>query len=372
MKYCKKCLMPDTRPGMMFNSEGVCFACLHDEKKKQIDWQARLDELKLLCNKYRRPAGSSDYDCMIAVSGGKDSHYQVHVMKEMMGMNPLLVTVEDNFTMTEAGKSNLKNISEAFGCNVLSLKPDIRTQKKLMRKTFERYGKPTWIIDRLIYTFPLWMATKMQIPLLVYGENVGYEYGGSDFEETYSAKGLLKNGVASDIPLDELIGDGVEKENLVYINPPSDAALDQLDPIYLSYFLPWNSIKNYVYAKSVGFKDLSGEWDRTHHPENYNQIDSFAYLINGWMKYPKFGHAHATDYCSRFIRYGEMTREEGIKIIKAREPNLDQKCVDDFCNFLGYTRREFWSIVDKFYNRDLFEKDMYGRWQLKDPIWAHI
>ena len=189
MKYCKKCVMPDTRPGITF-SGGVCSACINHAKKKETDYASRMKELEKICDKYRGMNGTG-YDCAIAVSGGKDSHFQVHIMKEVMGMNPILFSVEDNFVMTEAGKHNLRNISEEFGCSIVSLKPNIKLQKKLMRKTFEKYGKPTWYIDRLIYTYPLMMALKFNTPLLVYGENVSYEYGGADAVETYSAKDIL-------------------------------------------------------------------------------------------------------------------------------------------------------------------------------------
>ena len=125
-----------------------------------------------MCDKYRGMNGPNGYDCMIAVSGGKDSHYQTYIMKEILRMNPLLVSVEDNFPMTAAGMHNIKNISEAFGCDIISMKPNIRAQKAIMKKTFEKYGKPTYFIDRYIYTYPLWMALKFNTPLLVYGENV--------------------------------------------------------------------------------------------------------------------------------------------------------------------------------------------------------
>ena len=122
-------------------------------------------------------------------------------------------------------------------------------------------------------------------------------------------------------------------------------------------------------AKAHGFHDLTHEWDRTHHAENFDQIDSRAYLVHSWLKYPKFGHAAATDYTARYIRYGMMTREEAIPIIKARDGKLDPLCVRDFCDFCGYTESEFWKIMDKFYNRDLFEKNDCGEWVLKHPIW---
>lgn len=369
MKYCKKCVMPDTRPGITFNEEGICSACQQIERRKTIDWSKRWEEFEAICSKYR---GMNDngYDCAIAVSGGKDSHYQVHLMKNVMHMNPILFSVEDNFPMTEAGKHNLKNISEEFGCNIISIKPDIRAQKKLMRYMFEKYGKPTWYIDRLIYTYPLIMASKFHTPLLVYGENVGYEYGGSDAKETYSAKEQLSNGVASGIDEQELIENaGVAVQDLLLTRAPGKKELEELDPVYISYFKPWNSIENYYLAKKHGFHDLNHEWSRSHHVENFDQIDSRAYLVHSWMKYPKFGHASATDYASRFVRYGMMTRDEAVELVKKHDHNLDALSVRDFCEFCGYTETEFWAIIDKQYNTELFEKDSFGNWVLKHPVW---
>lgn len=369
MQYCTKCVMPSTRPGITFDQNGVCSACQSYERRKTIDWESRWNELEALCDKYRGMNGNS-WDCAIAVSGGKDSHYQVHLMKEVLHMNPILFSVEDNFPMTEAGQHNLKNISEAFGCNIISLKPDLKTQKMLMRYTFEKYGKPTWFIDRLIYTYPLHMALKFHTPLLVYGENVSYEYGGADYEETYSAKGQLNNGVASDIPLEELMeATGVSRQALEMTIAPSAEEMDQLDPMYVSYFQPWNSFANYEFAKSRGFHDLTHEWNRTHHVENMDQIDSRAYLVHSWMKYPKFGHASATDYAARMVRYGMLTREEAAKLVREHDGKLDPLCVRDFCAFLGYSESEFWQVIDRFYNRDLFTKDDCGRWALKHPVW---
>jgi len=353
MKYCKKCVMPDTRPGISFNEEGVCSACLNYENRKNIDYKKRWEEFKLLCDKYRRMNGANGYDCMIAVSGGKDSHFQVYIMKEVMGMNPLLVTVEDNFPMTRAGMHNLKNI---------------KAQKVIMRYTFENYGKPTYFIDRYIYTYPLYMALKFNTPLLIYGENVGYEYGGAGAIETYSARDQIYNGVGYGIPTQELLREGITMKDLNFFEPPTQEQIASLDPVYMSYFVEWNSFKNYEIAKRYGFHDLTHEWNRTHHVEQMDQVDSRAYLVHSWLKYPKFGHASATDYCSRMIRYGLLTREEAIKLVKERDHALDPLCVRDFCEFLGYSEKEFWEIIDKQYNIDLFEKNSFNGWTLKEFI----
>lgn len=364
MKFCKKCIMPNTRPGITFNEDGVCIACQNNERKKDVDWDARMEELKKLCDRYRREQ-PGQYDCIIAVSGGKDSHYQVHVMKELMNMNPLLITVEDFFTMTEAGKHNVRNISEAFGCNLVAFKPNRRAGKIISRYMFEKYGRPLWYVDRLLYTVPLYYAAALNIPLLVYGENVSYEYGGVDDKETYSAREQVFNGVAPDVDLQELIDAGVSEDELTYLEAPACDVLDKLDPIYLSYFVEWNGVKNYEFAKRRGFKDLTHEWDRTNHIENFNQIDSYGYLLNAWMKFPKYGHAYATDYAARWVRYGMLTREEAVKLAEERDHNIDPKIIEDFCNFTGMTIKEFYEALDKLYNKELFSQNSWGQWRLK-------
>jgi N-acetyl sugar amidotransferase len=369
--------MPNTRPGITFDSNGVCIACQNNEKKKSINWSARYDELKQLCDKYRRKT-PGEYDCIIAVSGGKDSHYQVAVMKEEMNMNPLLITVEDVFTPTNAGVHNIKNISEAFGCNLIAFKPDRKAAKVISRYMFEKYGRPLWYVDRLLYTVPLYFAAQFNIPLVVYGENVSYEYGGVDDEETYSARNQINNGVAPGIDLDELVAAGVSPDELAYLSAPSKEMLERIDPIYLSYFVEWNAVKNYEFAKTRGFKDLTHEWDRTNHIENFNQIDSVGYLLNAWMKYPKYGHSYATDYAARWVRYGLLTREEAVKLAEERDHAVDPKIVEDFCDFTGMSISEFYAALEKLYNKDLFEKNDMGQWRLKkefieerrNPSWS--
>ena len=138
--------------------------------------------------------------------------------------------------------------------------------------------------------------------------------------------------------------------------------------MYVSYFVPWNSVANYRFAKEHGFHDLTHEWDRTQNAENFDQVDTRAYIVHPWMKYPKFGHGVATDYASRFVRYGMMSREEAVKLVRERDGKLDPKCVEDFCEFLGYSESEFWRIVNSFYNTELFERNDMNEWVLKEPL----
>ena len=234
-----------------------------------------------------------------------------------------------------------------------------------MRYTFEEYAKPTYFIDRYIYTYPIHMAAKFNIPLIFYGENVGYEYGGKGAAETASAMLQLLNGVASGIDKHELIElCDVPESELNFFDPPTPKEIAGLESVYLSYFVEWNSFNNYRVAKSLGFHDLTHEWTRTHHVEQFDQVDSRAYLVHSWLKYPKFGHASATDYASRMIRYGLITRDEAIELVRKRDHDLDPLCVRDFCQFLGYSEAEFWTIVEVFYNPKIFD----GNHKLIEPL----
>jgi len=364
--------MPDTRPGIAFNEEGLCAACVNYEKRKTIDWDERWKELKKLCDKYRGYNGNS-YDCAIAVSGGKDSHTQVYIMKDLMKMNPLLLTV-GNFSWTETGRKNIANLSETFGCDIVSLSPNRQASKIMAKKALIKLGSPMWYADAAIYAFPYRMTIKMGLKLLIYGENVSYEYGGYQKEETYSAMKQFENDVVKPIDFSEWLGDGVSMKDLECARFPSYEEMKkaELEPVYMSYFMPWNSHRNYEIAKRFGFHHLGHEWKREGAIEQYNQIDSAGYLISQWFKYPKFGHASATEMASRWIRAGTITRKEGIDLVKEYDRHLDQHILDDFLDFIGMSHREFWEIADKWYNRGLFEKDRFGTWKQKNPIWRTI
>ena len=367
MERCRNCLMPSTKPGLILDKDGICQACHHAEARTKTDYVGRFNELKRLCDEYRRDDGY--YDSIIAVSGGKDSHSQVYVFKELLGMNPLLVTVGDPFTKTRAGLHNIKNICEVFNCDLISAQLSPNLVRKMVRIAFEEFGSPTWPIDRAIYCFPIRMAINMNIPLVVYGENVSWEYGGVQQKETYSAKEQIDNDVAKKIDFELWHENGITDKELNLFKYPSEEDLKKanLKPIYLSYFIPWDGYRNYQIAKKYGFRDLTHEWRREGYIDDYDQIDSIAYLINVWMKYPKFGFARATDVVGYWIRSGRITREKGIKLIREHDHKLDQRILQDFLEFTGYSHKEFWGIVEKFWNQDIFTKTDCG-WVLKYQI----
>jgi N-acetyl sugar amidotransferase len=359
--------MPVTKPGIKLTF-GICQACLHHEQRKFVDWKRRKDELVSLCQDYRLRKASleyenkdsgSPYDCICTGSGGKDSHYQLHILKEI-GFNPLFVSVADPYKPTAAGTHNFYNIRDKFNVDAIQfhISPDL--VRRMTRIAFEELGSPTWAIDKAIYAMPLQAAINYNIPLVFYGENVSYEYGGVQDEETASAKEQINNTVVKQVEKDFWSQHGISEKEMGFLKMPAN--VDRCDVRYLSYYVPWSGRKSYEVAKEYGFTSLDGEWDRQGFIENYDQIDSAAYLMNPWLKWPKYGFGRVTDVAGYWIRDGVMTKEEALGVIKEKDGILDPKILNDFLEFTGYTEKEFWAIVDKFYNKDIFKK-VNGEWK---------
>ena len=376
MRYCTRCVMPDTRPGSIFDKEGVCQACRNYDKRADVDWEKRLKELEALCDKHRRSDGY--YDCVVAVSGGKDSHLLTYTMKESMGMNPLLVCVADPFTHTAAGTHNLRNLGESFNCDILTFSLSVDLFRRATKIGFEEMGEPLRFIEGAIYTVPPKYAVALNIPLIVYGENAAFTYG-TTTEDGYSAKRFIEAGhSASGEKLGKQITDfwtkrGVSMDELNAIIPPSKEDMERVqpEPIFMSYYLPWDDEYNYAIAKRYGFKDLHHEWKREGFLEDYGQIDSVAYILHLWLKYPKFGFTRATDISSRWIRKGKVSREQAKRLVMLNDHKLDQQALDDFIDFMCYTPRQFWDIVERYWNKDLFE-NVDGIWHLKNPVYSDL
>ena len=370
MRYCKKCIMPDTRPYISFDEEGVCMPCRRYENRKNIDWAARWKELETLCDRHRGRKGDY-YDCLITASAGKDSLYQVYLFKEKLDMNPLCITI-DNFSWTETGRLNYANLGSMFGVDIHALTLNRKVAKSMFRKGFENQLIPTWYFDRTIYSYPLQMAIKLDIPLVIWGENTSYERGGPKKEDTPDALIQLENDVAKPIPMDDWLDDDITKKDLNPIIYPSLEELEKsgIEARFCSYYTPWSDYENYKWALNYGWKSFkeTGEWEREGLPGlHYLQIDTIGYLTQTWCKFVKFGHWALTDYLSLDIREGRRKREEAVKIANDHEYKLDPKMMKDFIDFLGISEDYFWEVVDKYANRDIVEK-REGLWRLKEPI----
>jgi N-acetyl sugar amidotransferase len=364
--------MPSTRPGLMFDDDGVCQACANYEKRKHIDWDKRHDELADICDDYRRDDGY--YDCIIPVSGGKDSHFLTYMMSERFDMNPLLVTVGAPFSTTDAGAHDLRNLKETFGCDHMQFDMSHETFRTTTRAGFEKLGEPLRFVEAAIYVLPILIAMRFDVPFVMYGENSGYEYGLQE-EESMLAMEDIQATIES-IDIEFWRGqEGIDDSMLNAVKLPSDLNLvsSDIEPMYMSYFVPWNGYKNFKIARENGFKSVRGEWERPGHIESYDQIDSVGYIIHNWMKYPKFGFARTTDILCRHIRWGLISRKAASRLVMERDGKLDQVALDDFCDFCGYTQQEFYDIANRWYNQEIFEFDeRLHEWNLKDPIWRDL
>jgi N-acetyl sugar amidotransferase len=360
MKYCRRCVMSDKRPFMQFDEEGVCYPCRAAEQSKKTDWSLRWRELEVLADVYRGWNGDG-YDCIIAASGGKDSWYQTYIMKEKLGMNPLLVSV-DNYSWTETGKQNWANLKETFGVDAIVVQPNQNVQRGIDRQSFLKYGWTNWLFDKAIYAVPAQMSVKLGIPLLVYGEDTNYMYGGPHSKETPDAKKQFTNDVAKPVSDDW----GYPKSDLNTIVEPD---LRWTHPIFLSYYVPWSAYEHVKWARSRGFKTLddTGEWKREGYLTQYEQIDSVGYLTKKWLMFPKFGHQRVTESASIEVREGRMTREQAVDAVINEDWKWDHRMITDFIRYIGITADVFWDAVDGFANTDIVEK-RGGDWRLKKEI----
>lgn len=359
MVRCEICVMPDTRPGAIFKN-GVCQACRNYKKAQKTDWDNRWLDFQNLCDFHRSADGY--YDCIVPVSGGKDSHFVAATLRQL-SMHPLMVCVTDPFTHTKAGLHNLNNLRQFGDVHII----DIRTTVKATKIAFEETGEALKFLESAIYLAPTKLAAELNIPLVVFGENSAFLYG-SDTKDSSSVKGVLVTG-------DSSLGAKGQNRLLTYWHDRGltgyelnsirvTKPLGFLDPVFMSYYVPWDDEHNFEIAKQHGFQTLHDEWDREGCVEDYCQIDSFGYMVHLWLKYPALGFSRTSDIVSRWVRKGKITREEAMRLVREKDHKLDQRALNDFCSTLGYTHRQFWEIVEKHWNRELFEK-WEGVWRAK-------
>lgn len=333
IRTCKKCgFILGTRPNLK-EFDGVCSACINEDKKEEIDFKGRQ---KWLTQYIKDNKTSPEYDCVVAVSGGKDSHMIVKRLIENHGVkNPLLVSVYDEFTHSQAGVYNIDNMANEYNLDHIKFRCQPKSFCEHTRSDFETYLHPLIWIEKKIYEIPLDIAKRYGIKLVFYGENSAFEYGAA--------------------------------EELDIFHP---ASTDNLKVIFLGAIYPFSISDSLEQAQAIGFRDLDyyNEWQRQGCIENYMQIDSLGYIVHTWCKFIKFGFARTTDIACRYVREGKLTKEQAELLIKERDYICDPAAKRDFCKTLNITAEHFDEVVDKFANRDLLVKDINGVWKRKDLI----
>ncbi len=361
MKYCTSCLLPDTKPDLDFDEKGICNACHAAKEKEKIDWGKRKKELAEILNRYKNNKGG--YDCLIPVSGGKDSHFQVHVIKNEFGLNPLLVSFRPR-DFTEIGRKNMENIKKiGVDCIEFSTNPNI--YKKLASYGLKELGDPAWPEHVGIFTVPIRIAVSLKIPLVVWGENSQLEYGGPasartkpylDKEWNEKFGGYFRKEFD---PMN-MKNYGIKEQELFYCKYPSDEEIKEskVTGIFLGYYLKWDARKQLDIVKNLGFTTLNEPNEGTY--TNYENLDTKYVAIHDYFKFLKFGYGRATDHASIDIRNKRLTRSEGLELVKKYEGRIPRKYLKEFLEDFEISEREFYEICEKFTNKDIFKKDNDG------------
>ena len=371
MKYCKKCIQPDTRPGIVFNEEGVCYACRYAESIESIDWGERQKKLKEIA-KWAKENNNGGYDCVIGVSGGKDSTFQAFYARDNLGLNPLLVNaVPEN--ITEIGKYNIDNLAR-LEFDLFMIRPNPNIMQQLIKRDFYKYCNPAKVTEYSLYASAYQVSLAYRIPLIIQGENAGLTLGvikelgiDDDSANVYKCNTLSGGDAISEY------GDEVDPKYLLQYQFPKRKLLDQarIRAIWLQYYVKeWSPRKNAEFAIAHGLKTRD---DKDLHElgryTRYCALDSDIAIYNQMLKYYKFGFGFATDEACYDIREGYISRDEGINLVKEYDGRCGEKYIKDFCKYISITIDEFWRVVDKFVNKKLFEKDSKtGKWKPKFEI----
>lgn len=371
MRYCKKCVQTDTRPGIYFNEEDVCGACLYQEAlETRIDWNARQRELAEIAHWARRN-NNGVYDCVIGVSGGKDSTFQSLYARDVLGLHPLLVNSEPE-NITDIGRHNIENLKN-LGFDVISLRPNPRVMTRLVRKDFYRYLNPGKVTEYSLWASAYIVAQTFKIPLIIQGENPGLTLGVRTKTGTGGdALNANKQDTLEKDCLSEYAGDGVEARDLFLFHYDRNLLeREGVRGVWLSYYVKeWSQPGNAAFSIAHGLwikpSDLDLHDIGTY--RRYSQLDSELVQYNQMLKHIKFGFGQATDHACYDIREGRITREEAIAIVKEFDGLCAERYIQQLCDYIGITLDEFWRVANSF-RGDMWEKGQSGHWKLKDPLW---
>jgi len=362
--YCTRCLYPDTKPDLWFNDQGVCAACLAYEERKAVDWDARGREFLTVVHEYRSKNGAN-YDCIVPVSGGKDSTYQV-VRVLQNGLNPLCVTATTD-SLSEIGRNNIENLKR-LGVDYMEVTLNPVVRRRINRLCLTEIGDISWPEHIAIFTTPVRLAAQLDIRLIVWGENSQHEYGGpatSQDSKILDRRWLEEFGGLLGLRVTDLVGQaGIETRHLIPYLYPSDEELKRVGVtgLFLGYYFPWDGLTNTLVAQAHGFevKPTLVEGSLA----NYENLDNYQTGIHDYFKFLKFGFGRATDIANNHIRRGRLSRADALEMVKCRDGAYPStylgKRLDEILAEIDMTREEFDRVCDRFTNKRLFMRDGQG------------
>jgi N-acetyl sugar amidotransferase len=360
--------LPSTKPGVVFDREGICSACRSVERKYTIDWEARADKLRRICNEIRGSNGHG-YDCIVPVSGGKDSFTQAYIMSQVYNLRTLVVTVVAHLQTVE-GIENLNTLVDVLGVDLLKINVRPSVLQKIRHIALKKVGNPNYAEHRVIFAAVARAAYFYNTPLVVWGEDIGTEFGGNVSETSSvegSAQDLINNDLFREAGFDELLEGAIsEKDMFFYMNPARETvARKNIRSIYLGYYYWWDGIKHYHLSHRFGFQGRRlGPLPGNMLP--FDNIDEKLCEVHAWFKFLKLGFWRPTDHSCYKIWNGYMTREEAVEVINAVQYELPAY-LSEFLEYHQLSEGEFWDNVERFRSLDIWQK-RNGQWRLKHEL----
>ena len=365
VQYCSRCLYPDTKPDLSFNDAGVCSACTAHAQRTEVDWDQRQQQFHEIVSRYRSSDGSN-YDCVVPVSGGKDSTYQVLRLLEA-DMNPLCVTATTD-ALSEIGRRNIENIKN-LGVDYVEVTTNPVVRRRINKLALTQIGDISWPEHVAIFTVPVRIAVQHGIRLIVWGENPQNEYGGpaaASSDSTLTRSWLEEFGGLLGLRVSDLAEvDGIEPHHLIQYTYPPDEALNRVGVtgIFLGYFFPWDGWTNALIAQAYGFETLPTLVEGS--LANYENLDNHQTGIHDYFKFLKFGFGRATDIANNHIRRGRLTRADAARIVARHDGRYPHTCLGrPLAEILGdieMTVEQFDRVCDQFTNKRLFIVDNQNR-----------
>tara|TARA_A100001015_G_C14990838_1_gene713859 strand:- start:346 stop:1671 length:1326 start_codon:yes stop_codon:yes gene_type:complete len=371
MKYCNRCLYPENHPyGIIFDDQGVCSGCRVHEEKDELNWNSRFKKLREILESNKKQMAGRGFDCIIPVTGGGDSYFIVHTVKNVLGMNPLLVNYNHQFN-TKVGIRNLANLSTVFDCDIVTSTLSPALLKKITRSTIKKFGSIYWQVLAGYYTYPVQIATKFRIPLIIWGVQPWSEQTGmySHIDESEMTErcrrehGLM--GLSAEDIIDE--NDGITRREIQEFIYPYDNEIERIGVrgVYLSNYIRWDSktqhekmIDLYGYESAIQQRTFNTYEDvHCHHSAG----------LHDYIKFLKLGYSKVTDHASREIRLKRMTRSQGIQMVK-RYSHIEPEDKQLFLDWVEMDEKVFDRYIYERRDPKIWRKSSEGTWELKDSV----
>lgn len=374
MKYCARCLYPENHPlHLTFDEEGICSGCRVHEEKDSLDWKSRGQKLHTLLDSYRNRSGNN-YDCIVPVSGARDSYFIVHTVKNVYGMNPLLVTYNKQYN-TDVGIRNLAYLRLKFDCDLLTLTVNPETVKKFTRASLRKRGSLYWHCLAGQTVYPVQVAVKFKIPLIVWGAHQGIDQVGmfSHLDEVEMTRKYRKEHDLMGLEAEDLVDefDGIAEREVVQYLYPSDKELERVGVrgIYLNNYIRWDSkAQHEQMIREFHYESLA----QNRSFDTYNDVDCFNYNdVHDYLKFLKHGYGKVTDHACREIRLRRMTRETGMQLV-ADYSRRAMKHLPAFLKWIGMTEAGFHYVVDQHRNPLFWKRDENWDWKLKTDLTPQV